>query len=195
MYLFLDIDGVLFHLGGIFYHRSFKEEAPPHQEISPESRALLEKLLDNYPDLKIVLSSSWRKSHSTEEIKIALGDKVFSRLVGLTPCLNLKRGEEIQAWMKENVSNWTPDQVIILDDDADMNPLMGCLFNTNAHCGFTALDFVRIENYLDSTPFSRKIIRCKKFLHFNFQNIYYQILRFPQRLKWRIEAKIKSFFK
>lgn len=189
-YLFLDIDGVLFHLGGIIYHRlQKKEEREPRKELSVESLALLCRFLKDFPNTQIIISSTWRRSHTMEEIKTALGPEISAFVVGITPSLNRPRGEEIKNWLDANAPGWHPNDVLILDDDSDMNPLMGCLFNTDAHNGFNATAWIELENFVKSTPTQKRNTRWKKALGFNLRNTYYRIKFKIRMVLWRFKKR------
>lgn len=83
----------------------------------------------NLTGAKVVISSSWRRSRwypLIEERLVALGLPI----VGVTPYINSKRGEEIRKYLEENKI----DDFVILDDE---------IFR----------DFNELENYLVKTSF------------------------------------------
>jgi len=92
-------------------------------QLCPLACSNLKNILDIYSDIKIVISSTWRKSrdfgwfnHLFKYFKIFEEDKV----IGKTPILNLERGYEIQHWLnnfEEDINDF-----VILDDDGDMGP-------------------------------------------------------------------------
>ncbi len=195
-YLFLDIDGVLFTLGGCIYHRLKSPERMPHKELDPVALALLTRLLLENPEIQIVISSTWRRTHTIEEIKEALGQIIGNKIIGITPSLKGGyRGAEIKAWLELNAPTATPDNVLILDDDADMNPFFGCLFLTDSHNGFTARDFCKIKDYLKSTSKERQWIRFKKEIDFKRKTIYWKTRGYFRRLQWKIKAKLEKISK
>lgn len=120
--IFLDIDGVL--------NNSYTEEKID-QYIFVEDRKieLLKRLMDN-TGAKIVLTSTWRhgwpelkEGKMTQDVKLflALQNKLLEfdiEILDYTPITNgamNKRGEEIDAWLKE----WQGEAVesfVILDD-------------------------------------------------------------------------------
>ena len=108
MILFLDFDGVL--------HR-FGDRITDYCRFLPR----LEAVLRDYPDVKIVVSSDWRKHHTLEELHGFFFADIGKRVVGLTPVLQSEmnpqgptgiRRHEAMAWMQEMVlptlgSPWT----------------------------------------------------------------------------------------
>ena len=74
--IFLDIDGVL--------HRYCNETF--------ERKELLESWLKEH-SCQVVISSNWRESHDTEHLYEALGDLIWSRIVGFTPVLEFVEGQ------------------------------------------------------------------------------------------------------
>lgn len=44
----------------------------------------MERLLDRYPDIKIVISSLWRMDHSMEELKSLVSPKISQRIIDTT---------------------------------------------------------------------------------------------------------------
>src|SRR5438128_5315956 len=77
MILFLDFDGVL--------HR-FGDRIADYCRFLPR----LEAVLRDYPDVKIVVSSDWRKHHTLEELKGFFSADIGKRVIGVTPSLQSK---------------------------------------------------------------------------------------------------------
>lgn len=140
--LFLDVDGVLNSAdrranepGDILYGRL--------GSLCGIDRTLLGYLKDilrEVPDLKIVVSSTWRLFHMND-LKWAFrkeGIDWWNIVIGKTPRSNVGyRGKEIQAWIKENVEE--SFSFAIVDDDADMTPFQteNCFFKTHWDTGLT----------------------------------------------------------
>src|SRR5208283_4739445 len=106
--LFLDIDGVL----NSYNTRNFGEE------LSPTPCKNLNLLLEKEPDLKIVISSSWRiwGIDYMEKVFSKNGIKSACKIIDITGNENGIRGHQIQCWLDRNpgVTNF-----VIIDDSAD----------------------------------------------------------------------------
>lgn len=173
--LFLDFDGVIFTPGGCIHSRMQSGgERHPKWELDPVSLSLIEYLLQKHEDMKVVVSSVWRFGNSIEELQKILGPKIGPRVIGKTPDLGGYRGKEIAHYIANDIiPNYTLTDIIILDDDSDMNPLMGYLFKTNSYNGFTFLDYSKIEEYLKMTPRQKKIRQLKESAYRNLRGFYY----------------------
>lgn len=134
--IFLDIDGVLNHE---LYYRS--DDYPKGDEginwdilqISRKSIELLNKLVED-TGAKVVISSSWRKNRTVDELKLLFNKCGFiGEIIDKTPVLffgnndykySVPRGCEIKAWLELNkdILNAKIEDVryVILDDDSDM---------------------------------------------------------------------------
>lgn len=123
--LFLDIDGVV----------NCKHTTQRHRGtigIDPYMAFLVGKITLNVPDLKVVLSSSWRNFEDgraeVERQVCKLHDVTPSRLMGI-------RGEEINQWLQEHPE---VTRYAILDDDSDMLPeQLPNFFRTSWDTGIT----------------------------------------------------------
>lgn len=67
--LFLDIDGVLH----------------PHQRGTLVRIGLLEAVLRAYPEVDVVITSTWRMQHTREELAELFAEDVQAQIVGVTP--------------------------------------------------------------------------------------------------------------
>lgn len=149
--LFLDIDGVLnSHQSADYFHR-VRGEWNPYEEFCPISVGNLCTILEEVPDLKIIMSSTWRigipNLEKLKEIFDALptsieSSLIKSRLIDKTPVhRDSPRGLEIQEWVDVNKDKLTKDfRMVILDDDSDMAHLKPHLIQTNGVLGLTLLD-------------------------------------------------------
>jgi hypothetical protein len=107
MILFLDFDGV-----------SHPEPCRPDEEFS--TLRLIEDVLQEFPGVEIVISSSWREHFLIEEIRAKFSADIGSRIVGFTPvvrklterwtppCADAVREAEVLIWMKANRPWGTP---------------------------------------------------------------------------------------
>lgn len=155
--IFLDIDGVLnsAQSANFWYSKTANNVKHPILEdwsatleeyqtsdFCPISVTNLCEALSLLPEIKIVISSTWRLSKSVEDLK-----KIFSpwpiianKIIDKTPCLRLQeRGDEIKAWLDEHKKHCKVDDQIsdfvIIDDDNDMNVLEQYLIRTDSNVG------------------------------------------------------------
>ena len=125
--LFLDIDGVLNCKTTRTRHRGLLG-------IDPRLAGIVRSIAQAVPDLKLVLSSSWREMEG--------GRTEVERMVG--PCFDVTpifeaeddvRGYEIQAWLELHPR---VERYAILDDDCDMlEHQMANFFRTSFETGIT----------------------------------------------------------
>ena len=160
--IFLDIDGVLATQRTRF--DCFDGQCVSH----------LNKILE-VTDARIVISSTWRIGHTTEELieicKVGHdfdpGDKrparvedqnnrlIANAIVGRTIQLNeyMCRGREIDDWLKDAEAQGIPvESFVILDDDSDMEPHMGKLVKTDCYTGMSsehAQEAIKLLNKLN----------------------------------------------
>ena len=132
--VFLDIDGVLnshqsakrgLHKGGLL-------------TLDPEAVERLNRLVREVPEVKFVLSSTWRLYQCREDFDVFTAVGFEGEFVGRTPALRKEllgspiviqqiRGAEIAAWLEEHPE---VERYVILDDDSDMGPLLRDLIQT-----------------------------------------------------------------
>lgn len=132
-FLFLDFDGVL-NSEKFFVARIDKPKNKEESNITnfdPKAIALLNHIIENTGAL-IVVSSTWRKSRTIEELQQLLGNVgVVGQVYSKTPVFNEEyvfRGNEIEAWLQKeqqtekgiSFSMISPYKYVILDDDSDM---------------------------------------------------------------------------
>ncbi|AEV27687.1 hypothetical protein Dsui_3357 [Azospira oryzae PS] len=124
MILFLDFDGVL--------HPFF-----PRRDRSDEENQLfsylprLEAVLREFPEWKLVITSSWRENRPWENVIQAFSQGIAERIIGATPVIKAKeppypphpRYDEVLAYLAAN--NLVEAAWIALDDDPRLYP---------AHC-------------------------------------------------------------
>lgn len=125
--IFLDIDGVL-NRGG-----THGEEGMLNNELVP----IFKKMLTELPDVKVVISSSWK--HNTAALKAILD--TVCEFIGTTPYVpmektdsTMRRGAEIQAWLDGH----EVEKYAIIDDTGTMlDAQFPNLFRTLGHIGLT----------------------------------------------------------
>jgi hypothetical protein len=161
--LFLDIDGVLNSICFYIYrnkcttydekYKHFFGKGIPFKDIKNEfytdeidERALnlLSWLLKKFDDLKIVISSSWKK-RGEDIVGHLLKEKYgLDRIIGVTPyCDSRYRGDEIKEWLDN--ADIEIETFVIVDDDSDMEPFKDRLVKTNNVYGLTGMDVDKIE--------------------------------------------------
>ena len=113
----------------------------------------LKHLMNKVPDLHIVISSTWRKSHPLELFKKNLSEMLKvspDRILDVTPSLGKNgevRGDEIQDWLNRHPS---VTRFAIVDDDSDMAHLHDHLFQTKWESGLQFEHVVKIEEFLNA---------------------------------------------
>ena len=157
--LMLDFDGVL-NSKSWFVKRHAVLMAMPvkkrlrlsDQDLSPENLAELAFIAASVPDMKVVVSSTWRLGKSVGDLgrMLVQGGLHPSRVIGVTPRIGgERRGTEIQAWLDYPGNEANKDaEIVILDDDGDMLHLMHRLVQTDAEHGLTRADALRVVEML-----------------------------------------------
>lgn len=128
--LFCDFDGIIFTFG--------------NYNFSAVACKNLQSLLDQEPDLKIVVSSSWRHLGIDQCKKTLQANGIdSSRVVDITGDEPGERGNQIKAHLARN-----PQVIhyVILDDNSDFTGLMDRLVRPNPHVGLTEAE---VQNCID----------------------------------------------
>jgi hypothetical protein len=137
--LFLDFDGVI---------------KPIHQDFSKDACKRVSDLLNKEPQLRIVVSSSWREQglQACRGILSGLGIdpiKVIDVTEGMPEHALKTRDHHIKKWLREHpVENF-----VIIDDEAEMPDFKHKYVNTISNVGFTdkdaerALDILKQDKY------------------------------------------------
>lgn len=114
--VFLDIDGVLnSHRTAVAFGGYPHEVDGYHRAMFDEVSIALIRGIVKAAEAKVVLSSTWRLTHSCELVGAALEMPIIDR----TPSLLGGRGKEIKAWLDNHVE---VTSYAIVDDDSDMLP-------------------------------------------------------------------------
>lgn len=164
--LFLDFDGVLNSQQSTKMHwrKNGKKTIFVNEDcFCPISCSNLLHIVEQVPELRIVVSSSWRLMHDLSELKSILKNTCGIEehlILGTTPRLrrpdgrSSQRGEEIQAWLDTNTKVpegspllplWSVQDFVIVDDDSDMAHLRDTNFlQTDYMLGLTLHDANRI---------------------------------------------------
>lgn len=153
-YLFLDIDGCI---NSAHYIWNFEQvngrdaEIGSIDHIEEERVKIFNSLFTVLPDIKIVLSSDWRLDHSPEEMTSLLRQKGYigPDIISSTPDLNTQRGDEVLAWLKENVDIENDlYSFCALDDNSDFKSMRRFLIQTDMHYGIRDSDVKRVVSLL-----------------------------------------------
>jgi len=149
---FLDFDGCLNSVD-YFKHRRNKEDDRWEKDIDPRTIEWLNEFLGE--DGLVVVSSTWRFSHTKEELQTILEARGFTgKIIGCTDDLKVScRGLEIKKWIINNISNIDFNRYVIFDDDSDF------LLAQREH-------FFQTDNWFGVSP-----------------NIFYKAKRFLNKLK------------
>ena len=151
--IMLDIDGVLNYFNDADLVEENKQRSKYLEEYmyTYMNKDLVKKFTDfvnSYPDIRIVISSSWRGLYP--DLKTMVDDfedmgLPKDRIIDRTPRLNIQRGGEILSWIRQNSFN---GEYCILDDCADMFPIMEKLIQTDGEIGLTEDILERIKKML-----------------------------------------------
>lgn len=132
--IFLDFDGVLNSQGSFLYennrrkkHKEQGVKGPVNETLCNVCTANFQCVLDQYPEAKIVLSTTWRTLFSIDWLKEKLASYHIdsSRVIDKTPQDRLSgdRGREIQWWLKNHPE--VTHYVVIDDNDWGISPIHG----------------------------------------------------------------------
>jgi len=131
--IFLDFDGVLNTFTKFSEAGTFSKAAVSN----------LNRLLGSAPDLKVVISSAWRK-HGLEFCKKLLEKNGIDSSIAID-CTDfdnvaegsIHRGVYIARWLKQHPE---VNHFVIIDDHSDMDDLSNHLVKTNSWIGITESD-------------------------------------------------------
>ena len=138
--IFLDCDGVLNST-----HGWLRDKPNTWKYLTPECVEQLRQLLNALPDIKIVISSTWRKMMLINEFREMFNSFNLpgDRIIGYTKIRlsDRARGYEIQEYLDEHPEI---EKFVIIDDDADMAHLLSHLVQTDATKGLTQEDVLEV---------------------------------------------------
>lgn len=130
---------------------------------------MLIKALQDTPDIKIVLSTSWRNMKTPHEF-----DTIFKKIPGWTFDIIGKtgrdehgvRGKEIKAWIDLN-SNLVKHYIILDDETIDMLPEQADhIVKTSVVLGITNKDVVKIKKKLNNKGVYNERFKERSTIHF-----------------------------
>lgn len=145
--LFLDFDGVT--------------HAEPYAKKDEHGRLpLIEAVLREFPQVDMVISSSWREQYSLVEMQGFFAPDMAARVIGQTPSMKqatstwlpgqgsgFEREREIEAWMSSHCT-WDTPWLAIDDRPYWFRPNSANLLVTQARTGFTPDDQATLRTLL-----------------------------------------------
>ena len=145
MILFLDYDGVLHPDPCTDPARLF------------ENAARLRDVLENFPEVGVVLSTSWRNVRTAKEIIDPLPDELRQRILGINPNFSeftvsarrmpYRRHAECEEWLRRHRMSDSPWWA--LDDRPEwFAPYCENLLECDPRCGFNARVAARLRSVL-----------------------------------------------
>lgn len=162
--IFLDIDGVL--NSAKFSEEHYKQTGKPlfmFDFLDPDAVAKLVKFLERHPEVRLVISSSWRSGNYKEDIEF-FSEKgtapLVPYIVGVTGRSgDLHRGFEINHFLSyhnEEKFKWMQGEpfvieeyVVVDDDDFDISEnLLDNFVHVDSNVGLTDEDYEKIETVL-----------------------------------------------
>lgn len=152
--IFLDIDGVI--ATKKTYRESGWYSGEPLKDSSvlfcDKRISLLRGYLELHPDVKVVISSSWRLLFERNKLIEMLGKHGFpmDRIIGFTPdSKSGYRGDEIKAYLTGMgmFDGWKTN-IVILDDDSDLKPFRSNWIQTTFDKGLTKKHIERMDKIL-----------------------------------------------
>jgi hypothetical protein len=167
---FLDFDGVLNNTGSFLWNAQRKKDGlyprTAHElaNADPVSVALLDRLLDDIPELKIVVSSTWRREFSVvsglqQVLSDSFGLRNVNRVIDRTSMRfsrgYLERGDEVNEWLQEYPDRIGITHYIIIDDVAEAfheNQRQKHLVHTQYDYGFQFPEYNKARQLLGLRP-------------------------------------------
>jgi hypothetical protein len=145
--LFLDIDGVLNSTRTLVAFNGYPQELyESHLAMFDQVALGMVRGLCRHGEVKVVISSAWRKDFTFEQI----GERLDLPTIGQTPMLLGCRGLEINAWLSQHPE---VTQYAIVDDNPDMLPDQSVRFvQTSGEEGLTWRDFSKLCGLFDVNP-------------------------------------------
>ena len=105
MWIFLDIDGVLVPEKQFDNYLSTEDIL----KFNPTCLNEFENVLRCYPEVRVVISSSWREVFSFEVVRPLFSPDIAERVVGFTPFLDSKIIHQFQYLRHQEVLAFSPE--------------------------------------------------------------------------------------
>ena len=146
--IFLDFDGVLNSVASMIYNNRMKllglSYTPTHEAFDPIACSNLQYILEDLPEVQIVVSSTWRKYKTLAALQEIFDTNhiLSERMIGTTPEAESRyRGDEIRAYLDAHPE---VTEFVIIDDDSDMKPFMDRLIKVDCRNGLTWTDAEKV---------------------------------------------------
>lgn len=111
--LFIDIDGVFHPYGSVALENGRVSAIKPFRWL----KQFMETIQD-FPDLQLVLHSSWRVAFNRDELQAMIPSELFNKIIAFTDVNIMSRFASIEAYVKEHkIINY-----VIIDDEGDAFP-------------------------------------------------------------------------
>lgn len=140
-FIFLDIDGVL---NNTSYHESESDLSYPLSAFCKDNVKAFNDLMKDIPEIKVIISSSWRTDSNLQNIfdRIGLNVKIF----GITPFISDDRSVEIKEYLndKKDYSYCIIDDIDYFDNDEQKDNFI----LINERIGFRDSDIDRVKKIL-----------------------------------------------
>ncbi len=150
MWIFLDIDGVLVP------EKEFDSPGGKGNllRFHPHCLAQFESVLARYPDVSVVISSSWREVFAFEQVRPLFSPHIIPQVVGFTPFLDVKvlhqfqylRHQEVLEFLRQHKAE--DDLWVAIDDIREHYPPDANVVVTDAYEGFDGYAALALELYL-----------------------------------------------
>lgn len=152
MWIFLDIDGVLVP------EKKFESLVTSEDllKFDPICLQLFEDVLRRYPEVFVVISSSWREVFTFDQVRPLFSTKVVEQVAGFTPFLDTKiihqhqylRHQEVLEFLRQN--NAVGDFWVAVDDIREHYPPDANVVVTDAYNGFDFYAALVLELFLSA---------------------------------------------
>lgn len=150
MWIFLDIDGVLVpesKFDGFVSKEDFLK-------FDPVCQKNFEDILRRYPEVLVIISSSWREVFPFKVVRRLFSPDIVPRVLGFTPFLNSQlihhyqylRHQEVLEYLRQNNASDIP--WVAIDDIAEHYPPDVSIVVTDAYNGFDSRAAMLLELYL-----------------------------------------------
>jgi hypothetical protein len=152
MWIFLDIDGVLVP------EKKFETQVSKEEllKFNPICLHIFEDVLQRYPNVYIVISSSWKEVFPFESVRSLFSPNIAERVIGFTPFLDPKlihqfqylRHQEVLEFLRQN--NALDDFWVAIDDIAEHYPPNARVVVTDPYSGFDSSSALILELLLST---------------------------------------------
>jgi hypothetical protein len=150
--IFVDFDGCLNSVSSMIYNNRLQllglSSTPTHASFNPIACSNLQYVLEECPDVQVVVSSSWRKRKTLAALQeiFKTNNVLPERMIGTTPVsVSGYRGKEIESYLKDHPE---VTSFVIIDDDSDMEPYMDRLVKIDSRNGLSFTDAERVIEML-----------------------------------------------